>query len=140
MSFVNIVDDVVTLAKTAVKENERLHQKHGLDFGIQHGDPTTDEYLKAANCLCDNLAEYLNNLSSEEIRKLETMMYFGRDGKDDHDNDNDIPAYHDKLHPTDFDKSDIIRNIIEKYPSLELYFSDAYKKAAELSIDLETII
>jgi hypothetical protein len=138
MPFVNIVDDVVTLAKTAVEEDEKLHQKHGLKIGIQRGDPKADEYLKAANGLCDNLAEYLNNLSSEEIRKLETVMYFGRDGEDDHEND--IPAYHDKLHPTDLDKSDIIRNIIEKYPALELYFSDAYKKAAELSIDLETII
>lgn len=94
--------------------------------------------MKAAKGLCDNLAEYLNNLSSEEIRKLETVMYFGRDGEDDHEND--IPAYHAKLHPTGSDKSDIIRNIIEKYPSLELCFSDAYKKASELSIDLETIV
>lgn len=138
MPFVNIVNDVVALAKTAVEEDEKLHQEHGIRLGIQHGDPKTDEYLKEAESLCNDLTDYLNNLSSDEVRKLETVMYFGRDREDDHEND--IPAYHDKLHPTDFDKSDIIRNIIEKYPSLELYFGDAYKKAAELSIDLETII
>ena len=138
MPFVNIVNDVVALAKTAVEEDEQLHQKHGLKLGISLGTPKTNEYLKEAESLRNDLTDYLNNLSSEEIRKLETVMYFGRDREDDHGND--LSAYHDKLHPTDFDKSDIIRNIIEKYPSLELYFSDAYKKAAELSIDLETII
>ena len=138
MPFVNIVNDVVALAQTAVEEDENLHQKHGLRLGIQHGDPKTGEYLKAAEGLSNDLTDYLNSLSSDEIRKLETVMYFGRDSEDDHGND--LSAYHAKLHPTDLEKSDIIRNIIEKYPSLELYFSDAYKKAAELSIDLETII
>ena len=134
MSFVNIVNDVVTLAKTAVEEDERLHQKYGLKLGISLGNPKTNEYLKEAESLRNNLTDYLNNLSSEEIRKLETVMSFGRDREDD------IIAYHSEHHPTGIDKSDIIRNIIEKYPSLELYFSDAYKKAAELSIDLETIM
>ncbi len=138
MSFENIVDDVVTLAKTAVEEDEKLHQKHGLKLGITYGDPKTNEYLKEAESLRNDLTDYLNNLSGEEIRKLETVMYFGRDREDDHGND--LSAYHAKLHPTDLDKSDIIRNIIEKYPSLELYFSDAFKKAEVLSIDLETII
>ena len=138
MSFVDIVDDVVTLAKTAVEEDEKIYQKHGLKLGISWGDPKTIEYLKEAEGLRNDLTDYLNNLSSDEVRKLETVMYYGRDSEYDHGND--IPAYHIELHPTGFDKSDIIRNIIEKYPSLELYFSDAYKKATELSIDLETII
>jgi len=138
MPFVNIVDDVVTLAKTAVEEDEKIYQKHGLKLGITWGDPKTNEYLKEAESLRNDLTDYLNNLPSDEVRKLETVMYFGRDRKDDHEVD--IPAYHIELHPSGFDKSDIIRNIIEKYPSLELYFSDAFKKAEELSIDLETII
>jgi len=137
-AFENIVDDVVTLAKTAVVEDEKIYQKHGLKLGITYGDPKTIEYLKEAENLRNDLTDYLNNLSSEEIRKLETVMYFGRDSKEDHGND--IPAYHTKLHLTGFDKSDIIRNIIDKYSSLELYFSDANKKATEFSIDLETII
>jgi len=138
MAFVDIVDDVIDLAKNALAKDQKLHQKYGLELGIRYGDPKTDEYLKEANGLRDNLADYLNNLSSDEIRKLETVMYFGRDSEDDHGND--LPAYHAKLHPTDFDKSDIIRNIIEKYSSLESYFREAYKKAARLSIDLEIII
>ena len=138
MSFENIVKDVVTLAKTAVEEDEKIYQKHGLKLGITYGDQKSIEYLKEAESLRNDLTDYLNTLSSDEVRKLETVMYFGRDREDDHEND--IPAYHTKLHPTGFDKSDIIRNIIDKYSSLELYFSDACKKAADLSIDLETII
>jgi len=138
MSFENIVNDVVTLAKTAVVEDEKIYQKHGLKLGITYGDPKTIEYLKEAESLRKDLTDYLNNLSGEEVRKLETVMYFGSNSEYDHEND--IPAYHTKLHPSGFDKSDIIRNIIDKYSSLELYFSDANKKATEFSIDLETII
>lgn len=138
MAFVDIVDDVVTLAKTVVVEDEKLHQKHRLKLGIRHGDPKTNEYLKEIEGLRNSLNDYLNALSSEDLGKLETVMYFGRDPKDIHEND--ISDYHKQLHSSGFDKESIIRNIGGITSSIELYFSDAYKKAAQLSIDLETII
>ena len=84
------------------------------------------------------LNDYLNTLSNEDLGKLETVMYFGRDPEDVHEND--ISDYHKQLHSPGFDKKNIIRNIGGITSSLGLYFSDAYKKAAQLSIDLETII
>ena len=138
MAFVDIVDDVVTLAKTVVVEDEMLRQKHGLKVGIRYGDPKTNEYLKEADGLRNKLNDYLNTLSNEDLGKLETVMYFGRDPEDVHEND--ISDYHKQLHSSGFDKKNIIRNIGGITSSLGLYFSDAYKKAAQLSIDLETII
>ena len=63
MSFENIVDDVVTLAKTAVVEDEKIYQKHGLKLGIRLGDTKTNEYLKETEVLRNGLYDYLNTLS-----------------------------------------------------------------------------
>lgn len=138
MSFIQSISKVVELANTVVMEDKKLHEKHGLELGISLGAPSTQEYLKDAKGLRDNLNEYLNSLSEEVVTKLETVMYFGRDSEDVHGND--LPALHKQLHPSKLDKADSIRNIGEKTMSLEIYFNSAKDKAEQLSIDLENII
>ncbi|MEO7928117.1 MAG: hypothetical protein ABIR09_02360 [Gallionella sp.] len=138
MSFIDVVDHVISLAQKATIEDEKLKQRHSVDIGISMGDPKSQAYLAAARGLANELETYLSSLSSDDIGKLETLMYFGRDYKDIESFD--IVQLHSKLHPNGINKAQCIRNITEKRPAIEIYFNEAKRMAKTLKMDLNNLL
>jgi len=138
MSLIKIIDDVISLSAQIIKKDEEIIKKHGLKLGISLNDPKSDAYRKEVSSLRDDLKEYLNSLSTEQVGMIETIMYFGRDPEDVHGND--IKEYHSRLHSNGIDKKGSIRNICEKSLALETYLNSAKTKAAQLKLDLDSFV
>lgn len=138
MSFIETVSNIILIAEEESIKDENLKTKHGVGEVFTFGSPETNAYMSEARSLENSLKTYLNTLSIETLGKLETIMYFGRDSEDIHNND--IPEFHQEIHPEGINRTDVVRNISEKRPALETYFNDAKRKADDLSINLENII
>lgn len=129
------LNEIVRLAHICAAANKELERKHGIgDLGLRYFDKKSRAYLNEARGVTKPLEDYLNGLSESELAHIETIMYFGRDGKDVHGND--LAWFRKHLEQNRTSPSDIVRNIVEKYGALPDYFSSAVQKAEEERIDL----
>ena len=139
MSLKQLMDAISIISQTASARDEELHKKHGLDLGLTMGDPASIAYLSEARETSTPLINYLEKLAPEDVKKLVTVMYAGRDVSNFKDAgslrtfhaDLKIAGVHDK------EKSAYIRIISEKIMNLAHYFKSASDLSAEMGIDID---
>lgn len=134
-SFRSIVKQVIDLDEKYSQQHDGLIAKHGLELGIKLGARTSDAYLAEAGSLTNDLEEHLESLDEAVVRKVETLMYFGRDLEDV--TDNDIQLVHRHVKSTSPTVADAVRSICEKAGSVGAYLKQAQTKVNALSIDIE---
>ena len=81
--------------------------------------------------------DYLKSLSDDEVIWLETLMYFGRDTEDMHQND--VSGYRGVIGHSRSDASLHITDIAVS-GHLSTYLNDALAKCSALSIEVDSLI
>jgi hypothetical protein len=126
-----IVNRVIELSREFLSKN-RIHEaEHGLEGVLPIGSKKLGHFSEATRFLNQKLKSYLESLSEENLRMLETLMYFGRG---DDDNFFRLHAY---LRPVGPARKDVERTLLGKIPALEDYLTKALKKAEKLGLDIE---
>lgn len=130
-SMKEIINDVIKLGDE-YKQKQRIHEaEHGIKGPISLHSQKLNHLSQATQLLDRKLKTYLNTLPEEQLRKLETLMYFGRGEVDD------IPYLHEHLKTTSKTKDDVIRTIREKIKALPDYLTNALRRADESGIDID---
>ena len=130
-SMKEIINDVIKLSEE-YKTKHRVHEaEHGVEGTISIKSPKLKHLSQATKLLDRKLLSYLKSLPEEKLRKLETLMYYGRGEVDD------IPYLHEHLKTTSHTKDDVIRTIREKIRVLPEYLKNAIRRARESNIDIE---
>jgi len=116
MSFVETVNEVIRLAGS--------HQERA---AVGKGKSVRELLLSPEP---DAVEEYLKTLPAEDVFKLQTLMYLGRDG------DDNIHEFHRAIVGTDLKPAHAIDTITSKLPLAE-YLTDGLERAREMGVDLE---
>lgn len=130
-SMQEIINDVIKLSNE-YKSKYQIHEsEHGVEEVLSIGNQKAEHFSEATQLLDRKFKSYLSSLPEENLRKLETLMYFGRGDSDD------IFDLHDHLKTTSPTCEDVIRTIKEKIKTLPDYLTNALKRARESGIDIE---
>ena len=127
------IDRIRGLAQTAARVDAELDKRHGIDpkLGMNYFDPKSIARRQETNSEDVKLAQYLNGFDIETLRRIEALMYSGRNGTPTIDERDDLR----KTHPT---KDDVVRTIMEKRVSFDAYFDRGLDRAKADGIDLDT--
>ncbi|NJD90412.1 MAG: hypothetical protein FIA91_02680 [Geobacter sp.] len=125
---------LIDAARRAATEDLMLDEKHGIDAscGI---NPFEENVIKRAfeiNLQEEQIEEYLTELDTDTLLKLEALMYFGRDGGVLAE----VEKYFAEL---DEDKEEIVRTIIEKRAAYPSYFERAISNLKKSGVNVENI-
>jgi hypothetical protein len=127
------IEQIRNLAETAAKLDAELDKRHGIDrtLGVDVFDSKAIERRYATNDGEVRLEEYLNSFDLETLRRIQAVMYSGRDG---------VPAVDERevLRETTGTKEDVVRTIMEKRVSFNPYFDRGLDRAKADGIDLDT--
>jgi hypothetical protein len=123
---------LIDAARRAATEDQILDKKHSIDAscGI---NPFEENVIKRAfeiNLQEEQIEEYLNELDSDTVLKLEALMYFGRDGG----SLTEVERYFIELGE---EKEEIIRTIIEKRAAYPFYFERAISNLKNSGVNAE---
>ena len=128
-----IINDIRKLARMAAKIDSTLDALHGInpDIGIRHGDPKAQARAHAKNEAEDQMEKYLDAIDLETLRRVQAIMYSGRENQ---------PAVEirQELASNTEAKDGVVRTIIEKRGSLDLYFDRGLDQAKAAGIDLDS--
>ena len=118
----------------AEAEDRQLERKHGIDttLGINAFDPQVMKWAFEDRPEVSKSKAYLNELDHGTLLKIETLMYFGRDG-------GDLKSVGSYLADLDDSKEEIIRTIVEKRGAYPIYFQKALDNLKKQGIDVESI-
>ena len=122
------------LARSAEQIDVQLDKQYGIDrtLGVEISDPKARERRYATNSAAEQMEEYLNTLDIEVLRRVQAVMYSGRQGADAAIDERDT------LRTTCSTKEDVVRTIIEKRVSFDPYFDRGLDRAMEDGIDLDS--
>lgn len=128
-----IIDRIRELARAVAKIDAELDKRHGIDpkLGVDYFDPKAVEIRYATNTAEVAMEEYLTSLDEETVRRIEAVMYSGRNGTLAVDERNDLRVNN----PT---KEDVVRTIIEKRLNFDGYFDRGLERARADGIDVDS--
>jgi len=129
-----IIDRLRDLARSAKQIDTQLEKQYGVDrtLGVEISDPKARERRYATNTAAEQMEEYLNTLDIEILRRVQALMYSGRQGADAAVDERDT------LRTTCSTKEDVVRTITQKRVSFDSYFERGLDRAKEDGIDLDT--
>jgi len=127
------IERIRDLAQTAARIDAELDKRHGIDpkLGMDYFDPKSIARRQETNAGDVKLAEYLNGLDVETLRRIEALMYSGRNGTP-------AIAERDDLRKNQPTMDDVVRTIMEKRVSFDAYFDRGLDRAKADGIDLDT--
>ncbi|MDK9699125.1 MAG: hypothetical protein OEM52_03095 [bacterium] len=116
-------------------EDEGIAREVGIDLneGLDVGSQTSNDYLFSRREIEAKIYEYLDNLSEDEVLKIEAIMYSGRD------DDNNIVSLIKYLKSFDDSKETMISVIMSKRTNWTLYFSKGACNVFEQGRDIDTL-
>ncbi len=120
------------IAKIANDIEVSLDQLHGIDreFGMKLNEKTLAR-IGDVNVGERVLERFLDSLDMDTLRRIEALMYSGRD-------DQSAPALKRELKLPHETKEDVVRTIIEKQMNLDVYLDRGLDRARRDGIDLDS--
>jgi hypothetical protein len=132
-SVVDSIGRICRIAKIAEEIDAKLDELHGIDrsVGFVMFEENTMARIHDVNIGVSSLERFLASLDLTTLRRLEALMYSGRD---------DQPAVQLKEHlkvPHET-KEAVVRTISEKRMNLSVYFDRGLDRARRDGIDIES--
>ena len=129
-----IIERLRDLARSAEQIDMQLDKQYGIDrtLGVEISDLKARERRYATNTAADQMEEYLDGFDIEILRRVQAVMYSGRQGADAAVDERDT------LRTTCSTKEEVVRTIIEKRASFDPYFDRGLNRAKKDGIDLDT--
>lgn len=134
MAFTILLDEVLDKAKEFYDSYCGLSAKYGFSDGLTLSQ-ITQEYLDEFKEIQERFQNYLRTLSTDEIEKIEVIMYCGREGFEFY---GDLTQLRKKLKKNKHIGYEALQNVESKMRALYLYLGNAIKEANKLNIDLGT--
>lgn len=129
--MIDIVQRVIELSQEYESKRKIHEAEHGTAEGFFVGERKAEGYFEATEFLDRKIKLYLESLPETELRKLQTLVYFGR-GDDD-----DIFSLHEHLTSVSPTREDVIRTVVEKAPALSTYLLTALRRVERSGIDID---
>lgn len=135
MRMKEIVDRVVSLSEEFSRRHDVVSREHGVELSLDLTSAKAPGYLEATAQLTDPLDRFLRRLTLDDLRKLQTLVYLGRDKE--LSRAAEIRDLHEEVTSVSGDAESVRRMIEEKSLLLASYLRDAVALAQELGIDIE---
>lgn len=132
MSMREVIERVVCLSREFWEKNAVHEAEHGMEGIVAIGERRVEHFVQATRFLDRKLASYLESIPEDQVRKLESLMYFGRDSEEI-----DLASLHQHVKSTSPTVGDAIRTITDKIRSLSTYLLEALRRTEQHGIDIE---
>ena len=132
MSMREVVERVVGLSREFGEKSAVHEAEHGMEGAVAIGERRVEHFVQATRFLDRKLASYLASIPENQVRELESLMYFGRDSEEA-----DLASLHQHVKSTSPTVEDAIRTITEKIGSLSTYLLEALQRTEQQGIDIE---
>ena len=131
-----VADSIVRIrriARIAGEIDVTLDELHGMDreLGFVMFDEKTMARYRDVNVGLHALTQFLNSLELETLRRIEAIMYSGRDNEP-------ATTLKEQLKLPHETKKDVVRTITEKRMNLDVYFDRGLDRARRDGIDIES--
>jgi hypothetical protein len=130
----HIIEKIRELARSAKQLDSVLDKQHGIDrtLGVDIYDEKFVARRYATNIAEDEMEEYLNTLDIEVLRRIQAVMYSGRQGAAAAVDERDV------LRANSPTTEDVVRTIMEKRMNFDVYFDRGLERAEAEGVDLDT--
>jgi len=129
-----IIDRILELTGLIENTEANLDQLHDFnrDLGVNFSDPKALERIKQTNIPEKHFLDFLDELSTDQIRLIFSLMYSGRDGEELKSNID----YFKTQRKTE--REIMVHTVFEKRPALNTYLKKGLKMLEVQNLDINS--
>jgi len=131
MTLRQTIQQILEMLPDIERDRDKWREQNGFSKNEAILIPAKMDSLFEPGPAEQRLQSFLAGLKEEEVRKVQTLMYAGRDG------DKDIYGLYDYLRHRFTFKEQVVMCIMEKDPRLQEYLENALELVERLNIDIE---